>query len=396
MQIVIFDDTTDKSFYPLAQTRAVGDLRCGILKLRQRLQFAFEAEDNCILINPALEELYRLRHPDWNLNQPPHGDKLYLNSRIKIDDNICKQIRSLKQDEALVCPAGIIAIRSSDQLCYGFEQLPHLQRIQTEQGLYSQVADLVHDNARLIAWDFENVFYEEENFFETETGVSLLNPYKIWIAEDVHLAPNVVLDATKGPVVIDEGATVMANSVIMGPAYIGKHSLIKVAAKIYGGTSIGPVCKVGGEIEGSIIQAYSNKQHDGFLGHAFIGEWVNIGADTNNSDLKNTYKNVKSYNYLHRDMQDSGSQFMGCVVGDHVKIGINCSLNTGLVIGTGSNIFGGMLFSGYIPDFSWGEADNLTKYRFPAFCDTAAIVKRRRELSLTDLEIELLKQIFGA
>jgi len=131
------------------------------------------------------------------------------------------------------------------------------------------------------------------------------------------------------------------------------------------------------------------------MGHAYIGEWVNIGADTNNSDLKNTYKTVKTYNYQSSGMIDSGTQFMGCVLGDHVKIGINASLNTGLVIGTGSNVFGGKLFSGFIPDFSWGEADSLTKYRFPAFCDTVAIVKGRRGLNLSDQETRLLKHLSG-
>ncbi|MDD3103672.1 MAG: hypothetical protein PHY24_05585, partial [Candidatus Cloacimonetes bacterium] len=158
---------------------------------------------------------------------------------------------------------------------------------------------------------------------------------------------------------------------------------------------IGPVCKIGGEVEDSSFQAYSNKQHDGFLGHAYIGEWVNLGADTNNSDLKNTYKNVKTYNYLRGEFIDSGSQFMGCVLGDHVKTGINTSLNTGLVVGTGSNIYGSQLFSGFVADFSWGEAESLTKYRFSAFCDTVAIVKQRRGLSLSETEKELLRQISG-
>ena len=170
---------------------------------------------------------------------------------------------------------------------------------------------------------------------------------------------------------------------------------MKIGAKIYGGSSIGPICKVGGEIESSIFQAYSNKQHDGFLGHSYVGEWVNLGADTNNSDLKNNYKNVFQYSYETGELFDSGTQFMGCLIADHVKIGINCSLNTGLVIGLGANIYGNKLFSGFVPDFSWGEADSLNTYRIDEFLDTAGKVKSRRRLELEQIESELLKLFHG-
>lgn len=395
MQIVVFDDIHTKCFYPLSHLRSTGDLRCGILKLRQRLQFFFGAEDTCLILDPNLEELYAQRHPDWLLNQVPEGPKLYLNSRIRVDESSLAEIRALQDGYALVNQQDIIAIRSDKDIAFAQALPESLKAIPCKIELYRQAADLIHDNARLIRLDFENVFYEADNYFETEPGVTVLHPYNIWIAENVSFAPNVVLDASDGPIVIDEGVKVMANSVITGPAYIGKKSIVKVAAKIYGGVSIGPVCKVGGEVEGSIFQAYSNKQHDGFLGHAFVGEWVNLGADTNNSDLKNTYKNVKTYSYPVQSQIDSGSRFMGCVLGDHVKTGINCSLNTGLVVGTGSNIYGGKLFSNFVPDFSWGEADNLVPYRLSEFCTTAAVVKARRSIGLSPTELSLLKHIYG-
>lgn len=395
MHIVIFDDDRTQNFYPITHLRSTGDLRCGILKLRQRLQFSFEAEDSIVVIDPLLQDLYRLRHPDWQINQNPEGQKLYLNSRIKPNSEAFSQIKALPAESILESEDGIIAIKTQQDYQFG-QDAPHgLSRQRVDIYLYNSLAELVHDNSRLIKLDFDSVFYEADNFFETEPGVTVLHPYNIWIAEGVSFAPNVVLDASEGPIVIDEGVKVMANSVITGPAYIGKNSIIKIGAKIYGGVSVGPVCKVGGEVEGSIFQAYSNKQHDGFLGHAFIGEWVNIGADTNNSDLKNTYKNVKTYNYPAQAQVDTGTRFMGCILGDHVKTGINCSLNTGLVVGTGSNIFGGKLFSAFIPDFSWGEANSLTSYKFEEFCSTASIVKARRSLGISKQEIELLKHIHG-
>ncbi|MDD4277150.1 MAG: putative sugar nucleotidyl transferase [Candidatus Cloacimonetes bacterium] len=395
MHVIIFDDLKHKSFYPITQTRSVGDIRCGILKLRQRLGQAFDAQQECVLIDPLLADIYQERHADWLINTVPEGDKLYLNSRLKLDDAAQAEITALQPNQALYSGEYCVAVRTSQALAFGFQDIPDAKKRQSQILLYQHLTDIVHDNSRLITRDFETVFYDADNFFEIETGVSVLNPYQVWLAEGVTLAPNVVLDASGGPIVIDCEARVMAGSVIQGPAYIGKKSVVKIGAKIYPGTSIGPVCKIGGEVEDSIFQAYSNKQHDGFLGHAFIGEWVNLGAGTNNSDLKNTYKNVNTYDYQSQSVIDSGSQFMGCVLGDHVKTGINTSLNTGLVVGTGSSIYGSKLFSGFVPDFSWGEAESLTKYRFSAFCDTVAIVKQRRGLSLSENEQVLLRQISG-
>ena len=396
MHLVTFDDSYHKSYYPITQTRCVGDLRCGILKLRQRLEYIFsDNEESCVILEPRLAQLYKEHHPDWLVNRTPKGPKLYINSSLMVSDQAILAVKSLKNDEALVNGDRVLAVCTAETLTFGFTLPRQVQRLEAKLALYEHLAQLVHDNARMITWDFEHMFYEEENYFETEPGVHVLHPYNVWIAEDVQLSPNVVLDASGGPIVIDSGAKVMAGSVLCGPLYIGKQSLIKIGAKIYGGVSIGPVSKVGGEVEGSIFQAYSNKQHDGFLGHAYIGEWVNLGANTNNSDLKNTYKNVHYHNYQAEGKIDSGSQFMGCVIGDHSKTGINTSLNTGLVIGCGCNLYGSGLFSGFIPDFSWGEALSLTKYRYQAFCDTAAIVKSRRNLELGKAERELFAILSG-
>ncbi|MDD2596075.1 MAG: putative sugar nucleotidyl transferase [Candidatus Cloacimonetes bacterium] len=395
MQLVIFDDNYHKSFYPITLTRVVGDIRCGILKLRQRLEYLFGDQGSSYVMEPRLEKLYCERHPDWEINAPDQGIKLYVNSRLVVNDEAIRAIKELGTNQALLSGDQIVALCTSVKLEFDFTLPKAVESIECSVALYQHLPEVVHDNPRMITWDFENIFYEEDNFFETEPGVHVLNPYRIWIAEDVSLAPNVVLDATDGPIVIDEGAKVMANSVICGPTYIGKKSVIKIGAKIYGGVSIGPVCKVGGEVEGSIFQAYTNKQHDGFLGHSYLGEWVNLGADTNNSDLKNTYRNVNVYNYRITDKMDSGTCFMGCIIGDHSKTGINTSLNTGVVIGIGCNVYGPGLFAGFIPSFSWGEADSLTEYRYPAFCNTASIVKKRRNLELSSAEMELYEMLSG-
>ena len=398
--MIIFDDMQAAAFYPLTLSRSVGDLRCGILKLRQRLQELLHDEDSAVWIEPRLARLYRERHPDWSVNRHPAVETLWVNSRLRPLPGNIEAVQNLKSGECLVCGNEPVAFRGLPApeftLAADYFAQAGYKIIALESSLYRNLSDLIQDNSRLLAFDFDHFFHDKDEEFDTEPGVSVLNPYQVWIAEDVQLKPGVVLDASEGPIVLDSGVRILPNSVIMGPTYIGKSSLIKAGAKIYGGTSIGPVCKVGGEVEGSIFQAYSNKQHDGFLGHSFIGEWVNIGADTNNSDLKNTYKNVAFHSYLENARIDSGTMFLGTMVGDHTKLGINCSINTGSVIGVGCNLWDSDLISDFIPDFSWGPARELTAYRFDAFCQVAATVKSRRSLSFTEAEAELYSRIHAA
>ena len=396
--MIIFDDKKQNLFFPLTLNRSVGDLRCGILKLRQRLEELLDAEDTTFWIDPDLQDLYKTRHPDWKLNEPANQRTLMVNSRLKPSSESINAIKDLKPNQGLVQGDDLIAFyapKTISELPVPLElKAAGIELIPSQLTLYQNLSELINDNERLIRLDFEQFFYDQDNYFETEPGVTVLNPYYIWIGENVSLNPGCVLDASEGPIIIDEGTNVLPNAVICGPAYIGKKSLIKVGAKIYGGTSIGPVCKVGGEVEESIIQAYSNKQHDGFLGHSYIGEWVNIGAGSSNSDLKNTYKNVKFYSYASGEKIDSGTMFLGSMVGDYVKLGINTSVNTGCVIGFGCNLWSSDLIADFIPDFSWGRASQLTKYRFEAFCETAQLVKKRRGLELSPEEIALFKKIW--
>ena len=189
-----------------------------------------------------------------------------------------------------------------------WDKMLKLNMKEPEAELWQYSWDLIQQNSEYIERDFQDFFYEKDNFFETETGITVLNPYNIWIGEDAEIKPGAIIDATNGPVIIAEGAKIMHNAVILGPVYIGKKSTIKVAAKIYEGTTIGPLCKIGGEVEETIFQGYSNKQHDGFLGHSYVAEWVNIGADTNNSDLKNNYKNPYRFSKI-RSFGELGIHF---------------------------------------------------------------------------------------
>jgi UDP-N-acetylglucosamine diphosphorylase / glucose-1-phosphate thymidylyltransferase / UDP-N-acetylgalactosamine diphosphorylase / glucosamine-1-phosphate N-acetyltransferase / galactosamine-1-phosphate N-acetyltransferase len=399
MHIVIFDDHRWENFKPLTHTRSVGDLRVGILKLRQRLLSFFGSDENSVIIPSFLKKLYQERHPDWDINITPLEMCLFINSRLKVTEAVIRQIESLK--------AGEIALHGEEVLAFctkgsgkpiSTETLTELttacqNKILIEADTWQYTWELVSENSNWIKKDFEEFFYDKDNYFETEVGVTVLNPYQVWLGEGVELKPGVVIDASGGPIVIDENAKIMSNSVIIGPVYIGKNSIIKVGAKIYEGTSIGPLCKVGGEVEETIIQGYSNKQHDGFLGHSYLGEWVNIGADTNNSDLKNNYSNVKMYVYPVKEKRSTSTQFMGSIIGDHTKIGINCSINTGTVIGAGSNLYGKDMITDFVPDLSWGEYSSIQKYKLGKFIETAQLVKARRKMLFTKTEEEIFKYI---
>ncbi len=399
MNYVIFDDYKWKNFFPITLTRSTADLRVGILKLRQRLNEYFKINKQRIIISDHLEDIYSERFPDWQINKLNNGKTIFLNSRLKVDKDIAKKINELPENTCLTSNDDILAVKmnskesvvSIDGILSMFE---NLERIDINKNYcWQYIWELIDCNSEYIEQDFQDFFYDKDNYFETELGITVLNPYNIWIGEGATIKPGVVIDASSGPVIIDEKALIMPNAVIIGPVFIGKNSIIKVGAKIYKGTTIGPVCKIGGEIEKTIIQAYSNKQHDGFLGHSYLGEWINLGAGTNNSDLKNNYKNVKSYFYPLKNKIDTGLQFLGVIIGDHTKIGINSTINTGSVISVGCNIFGNELIKDFIPALSWGKCSNLNEYKLDKFIETAGIVKNRRKLEFSIVEKKLYQSI---
>ena len=214
-----------------------------------------------------------------------------------------------------------------------------------------------------------------------------MNPEGVSIGNDCSIKPGVVFDAEDGPIIIGNDVTILSHTYLQGPLFIGDGCLVKAGTRIYGGTSIGPGCKLGGEISESIFQSWSNKQHDGFIGHAYIGEWVNLGADTNNSDLKNSYANVQVT--VNGETVDTGSPFAGLYMGDHGKSGINTMFNTGTSIGPGANIVGYGYPSVNIPPLSWSINGKIRRYQIEKFYITAQKVKDRRGQEFTPEEKQL-------
>ena len=225
------------------------------------------------------------------------------------------------------------------------------------------------------------------------TGVNFVNKKNIFIGKDVDIKPGVVLDASTGPIYIEKNVTIFPNAVIQGPFYIGESSKIKSCATIYPNVSIGKVCKVGGEVEDTIIHPFSNKQHSGFLGHSYLGSWINLGADTNNSDLQNNYGSIKvQVNGRHID---SGKQFVGLMMGDHSKTAINTMFNTGTVVGFSSNVFGAGFPPKYIPSFGWGGSDSMKEYKLVKAIETAKAVFARRDKNFEKDDEEMFETIFN-
>lgn len=252
---------------------------------------------------------------------------------------------------------------------------------------YLHEAILINDEA--IKEDSKNFKLFSKFDLKKYPGCHALNSGNVYIGQGVKIYPTVVLDATEGPIIINRGVKIMPHSTIIGPCYIGSNSTIKVGAKIYEKTSIGEFCKVGGEVENTIFQSYSNKQHDGFLGHSFISEWVNLGADTNNSDLKNTYQNI-SLRYRN-ELVDTKTMFMGLLCGDHTKTAINTRFNTGTTTGIAGMVFNSDFPPSHIKSFSWGGMKDSPTYKVEKAIQTARIVMQRRQRELSDTEIKIME-----
>jgi UDP-N-acetylglucosamine diphosphorylase/glucosamine-1-phosphate N-acetyltransferase len=273
-----------------------------------------------------------------------------------------------------------------------FDDLPHVSvAVKTMRFPW----DLIRNNGHEIGLDayyLHAATFGVEHLGHVHEAAIIDWPDRVTIEQGAVIKAGAVLDAEHGPIVVASGAVVMPGAVIEGPAYVGPGSVIKVHAKIYGDTSIGPVCKVGGEVECSIIHGYSNKQHDGFLGHSYIAEWVNIGAGTNNSDLKNNYSPVRMQ--IGGEAIDTGLTFMGVLVGDHTKTAIGSTLNTGTVVGPGCNIFGAGLPPKLIPAFSWGGAEVFETYDIDRCMECAKAVMQRRNVDFTTVDEVLFREVF--
>ncbi|MBI4546747.1 MAG: GlmU family protein [Ignavibacteriae bacterium] len=405
--VCIFEDVHYKRLFPLVYFRPVYDLRCGVFTLRQKIENILKGHRIYFHARNVLTGYLRELYPDDNINAIPETDTWFINGRLLADATVAKLVRTQSPEERLFRIDGEIAAafihgnnvrRFAESLLnltsseMNFENLPSENFSGT---LVRYPWEIIHKTAEQMEYDFQILRRQTK---ASVTAISkhahLLNKKNMLIGKHSTIKPGAVIDAEKGPIIIGKNVTIMPHAFIEGPAFIGDHSIVKVGAKIYHGTSIGEWCKVGGEVEASIIHSYSNKQHDGFLGHSYLGSWINIGADTNNSDLKNTYGTIKVH--FNGEEIDTGSQFVGLMMGDHSKTGINVMFDTGTIVGVSCNIYGAGLPPKYIPSFSWGEGKSFSVYRLEQGLETARRMMARRNVQMSAEYEELYRSIFYA
>ncbi len=402
--LCIFEDLHYERLLPLVYMRPVYDLRCGILTLREKLERCFPGVPVQLHVRGYLADFLREQYPHLPVNTVNTASCLFINGRVLADPQFLAQVPLQGEDAVYVDGESVVAARVSGSRLerlkthlpdlFDAKHFDGLTRTDVRITMIRYPWDLVGNNGAQIRADFAvlTAGMTEKIAGTVYDGVHLLQRDAICIEAGAKVKPGVVLDAEGGPVFIARNARIFPNAVIEGPAFIGESSLIKVGAKIYEDTSIGPVCKVGGEVEASIIHGYSNKQHDGFLGHAYLGKWVNLGADTNNSDLKNNYSSVRVY--INGKEVDSGSTFVGLTMGDHSKSAINTMFNTGTVVGVSSNVFGAGFPPKYIPSFAWGGAEELTTYDPGKSLDVARRVMARRKVVMSAEEERVFRHVF--
>ncbi len=386
MNTILFDAQQRHKLLPLTYTKPVGELRVGILKIIEKWDFFLKTK--CSFLTEAyLQEKYPAKIEEQNL---------LINGALLPDEDISEQILLLKNREAITKDDELLAInlKKEDLLDFFSGKLENYSNNEydAEVNLINNTWDIFAKNGEEIESDYEILTLGKISQ-EISKTVQILGKEQVFFEEGAK-AEFAIINATDGPVYIGKDAEIMEGAVIRGPFALCQHSTVKMAAKIYGPTTIGPESKVGGELNNVVIQGYTNKAHDGFLGNSVIGEWCNLGADTNNSNLKNNYAEVRLWDYQTAGFAKTGLQFCGLIMGDHSKCGINTMFNTGTVVGVSSNIFGDGFPRNFIPSFSWGGASGFVTYQTRKAFEVAEKVFERRGLEFDEKEQKILNHIF--
>ena len=387
MNYILFDDQSWEQLLPLTFTRPVSELRVGILKIREKWERLLNCEISAMTRGYLSQKFFA------NFEK----DNILINSGLIPSQSIVNKINNLKSDQALMSQDRILAICLKKNKAMDFNYSlysPHeknqlseeIRIIERPWHIFSYNGDEIRNDIKLITTKRKSGILNKSN--------SLLSAHNIF-AEDGVKAEYVTINADAGPVYLGKNSEIMEGSVIRGPFALCENSSLKLSAKIYPSTTIGPYSTVGGEVKNSVIQGFSNKAHDGFLGDSVIGEWCNIGADSNNSNLKNNYADVKLWSYPENKFISTGLQFCGLIMGDHSKCGINTMFNTGTVVGVNVNIFGSGFHVNFIPSFSWGEPGEYTVYNSDKAFQVAEKVMSRRNMLLDEKEKAILVHIYN-
>ena len=397
LQFTLFEDQCLENFHPLTLTRPVYDLRLGIYTLSEKWKRALNLTKE---ISGQTREYLKELYPENEMVENPDSH-LWLNPRFLPNTSLTEQILNLRENKGIQYGDSLIAANIK----------PGLHKEWKKNGIDSSSLETVSPSTEKIVeiknlWDLflqngseisnDLLLGDIKTHQQKYDGVHFINHDQIYIEDGVKIEPGVVLIAEKGPIYIGKNAHIMANSVVRGPSAICENSVLKVGSKIYEETTIGPVCKVGGEISNTIFHSYSNKAHDGFVGNSIFGQWVNLGADTNTSNLKNNYSTVKITNWNDDLEKDSHQQFLGTIMGDHSKTAINTMLNTGTVCGVSCNLFSEGFPPKQIPSFSWVASNLIDSYRFDKAIEAMEKMMERRNKKLTPAYKKMMKVLFNS
>jgi UDP-N-acetylglucosamine diphosphorylase/glucosamine-1-phosphate N-acetyltransferase len=361
----------------------VADIRIGILTIREKWERRLGLTTTTIT-EEYLEEKYPMVELEENV---------LINASFLPTQELIEQVKSLSKNQAIFQGDDVIAFYTSDtQDEVDFESY---EQIEFEEDLIkvNNTWDIFSLNGDAIQQDFE-LLTEGRKSQPIPEGVQCINKDQIFIEEGAEVLFS-ILNASTGPIYIGKDALIMEGSIVRGPFAMCENAVLKIGAKIYGPTTLGPYCKVGGEVNNSVLFGYSSKGHEGFLGNSVLGEWCNLGADTNTSNLKNNYAEVKLWNYETDRFAKTGLQFCGLMMGDHSKCGINTMFNTGTVVGVSSNIFGSGYPRNFVPSFSWGGASGFTSYQLKKVFEVADVVMKRRNTELSVEDQNILETVFN-
>jgi UDP-N-acetylglucosamine diphosphorylase/glucosamine-1-phosphate N-acetyltransferase len=391
MNIILFDSEARNHLLPLTATRPMGEIRLGILTLREKWERYLRANASYITQDYLHDKF------------PIHieSENLVINAGVVPNQALCNKIANLDISEALISNGDLIAARLNEGQ---FEQLIEEEEVQSLKGndLPSDIPlntihhlwELTRMNGQAIKDDFALLTGGRRSESISPSNRIIGSIQDVFVESGVKMEC-CILNVSEGPIYIGKDANIMEGCMLRGPIAIGSEALLKMGARIYGPTTIGPGCRAGGEISRSIMMANSNKGHDGYLGDSVLGEWCNLGADTNTSNLKNNYSEVKLWDYATQKFEKTGVQFCGLFMGDHSKCGINTMFNTGTVVGVFANVYGAGYPRNFVPDFSWGGAEGgYRTYRMADAIDTAKAVLQRRGALFTDWDQSILQTVF--
>jgi len=382
MNYILFDGPSRNNLLPFTFTRPVADIRIGILTIREKWEKVLDTTTTTIT-----EDYLADKYPMVELDE-----NIMINASFLPNMELVEMLKNLKENQAIFKDEDVIAFFTKEtqeevdlEAYEAIEFNNDILKIEHTWDIFSKNGEAIQEDFNLITRGRQSQLIPK--------SVYCNNAKNIFVEEGAIIETS-VLNASKGPIYIGKNTEIMEGNMIRGPFALCENATVKMASKIYGPTTIGPYSTVGGEVNNSVLFGYSNKGHDGYLGNSVIGEWCNLGADTNNSNLKNNYAEVKLWDYNTEGFTKTGLQFCGLIMGDHSKCGINTMFNTGTVVGVNANIFGSGFPRNFVPSFSWGGHKGFTTYLTKKAFEVARIVMSRRNVEFTEQDAAILEHVF--